>query len=169
MTCIIARKYPKVLHELSNILNQPNLLEYICRFLYDQLNPASDIFGMDAPLDQCPRISNVLRIKVFHSAVSTYFALSDLSGIGGMHREHIRATPVWKNGPGCYDCVFIDKDPDEIGFCGLHVAQVMLFFSFNYQGQDYQCALVHWFTTYSDSPCEDTGLWQAQACVVFLM
>lgn len=104
----------------------------------------------------------MLRIKVFHSAVSTYFAPSDLSRIGGMHRERIHATPMWKNGPGCYDGVFIDKDPDKIGFRGLHVAQVMLFSSFNYQGRDYPCALVHWFTTYGDSPCEDTGLWRVK-------
>jgi hypothetical protein len=25
-----------------------------------------------------------------------------------------------------------------------------------------QCALVEWFSTYSDSPCEDTGLWRVE-------
>jgi hypothetical protein len=113
---------------------------------------------MDVPLDQCPRILNSLRIKVFHSAASMYFAPSDLSGIGGMHCKCIRATPTWKKGPGCYDCVFIDKDPEAAGFCGLHAAQVQLLFSFKFDGKQYPCALVHWFTTYGNAPCEDIGL-----------
>ncbi|KAF8239130.1 hypothetical protein L208DRAFT_1429282 [Tricholoma matsutake] len=57
-------------------------------------------------------------------------------------------------------CVFIDKDPDLDGFRGLHVARVHLFLSFRFQGITYSCALVQWFSTYGDSPCEDTGLWR---------
>ena len=115
---------------------------------------------MDVPLNTCPKVHGSLCAKVFHSAVSTYYAPSDLSGIGGMHCERIRATPSWKRGPGQYDCVFIDKDPDLDGFCGLHVARVHLFLSFRFQSITYSCALVQWFSTYGDSPCEDTGLWR---------
>jgi hypothetical protein len=77
---------------------------------------------MDVPLTSCPEIPGSLRVDVFHSAISTYYAPSDLSGIGGMHREHIRVTPSWKGGPGRYDCIYVDKDLDVEGFCGLHVA-----------------------------------------------
>ena len=73
---------------------------------------------MDAPLDICPEVSSSLRINVFHSATSTYYAPSDLSGIGGMHREIIRATPSWKKGPGRYDCVYVERDAELEGFWG---------------------------------------------------
>lgn len=119
---------------------------------------------MDVSLNLCPLLHEALRIHVFHSAISTYYAPSDLSGIGGMHRERIRATPSWKKGPGRYDCVFVETggDDDLVGFRGLHVARVLLFFSFDFDGKPYPCALVQWFTTYGESPCVDTGLWQVQ-------
>jgi hypothetical protein len=107
-----AKGYGKTLEELSIQLEEPMLREYIRRFLYDQLYPDSELCGMDVPLDTCPEVRRSLRVKVFHSAVSTYYAPSDLSGLGGMHRERIRATPSWKRGPARYDCVFIDKDPE---------------------------------------------------------
>ncbi|KAF8220323.1 hypothetical protein L208DRAFT_1194582, partial [Tricholoma matsutake] len=40
------------------------------------------------------------------------------------------------------------------------VAHVHLFLSFRFQGITYSCALVQRFSTYGDSPCEDTGLWR---------
>jgi hypothetical protein len=120
---------------------------------------------MDAPLHLCPIVSSTLRIKVFYSASSRYYAPSNLSRIGGMHREFIRATPSWKKGPGCYDCVYIERDAnvDELdGFTGLLVARVNLFFSFSFQDTVYHCALVQWFSMYGDSPCEETGLWRVE-------
>jgi len=157
-----ARNYPKPLNALSVTLQQPKLSEYIRRFLYDQLYPDAEVCGMSAPLDSCPKIPSTLRINVYHSAISTYHAPSDLSGIGGMHRERIRSTPSWKGGPGRYDCIYVDTDPDTNGFQGLHVAQVILFLSFSFRGKDYPCALVQWFTRFGDAPCEDTGLWRVQ-------
>ena len=117
---------------------------------------------MDAPLHICPEVSSSLRISVFHSATSTYYAPSDLSGIGGMHREIICATPSWKKGPGRYDCVYVESDVELEGFLGLLVTRVNLFFSFSYQNNLYCCALVQWFSTYGDSPCEETGLWRIE-------
>jgi hypothetical protein len=118
---------------------------------------------MDAPLEACPKVSLSLEVKVFHSALATYHAPSDLSGIGGMHREWIRATPSWQNGAGRHDCVFIDREPELDGFAGLYVARIKLFLSFVIENEagagNYPCALVEWFSTYGDSPCEDTGLW----------
>ena len=47
------------------------------------------------------------RIEVFNSAIATFHAPSDISGIAGMRREHIRAMPSWRNGPARYDTVLI--------------------------------------------------------------
>ncbi|KAI9432824.1 hypothetical protein H4582DRAFT_2061412 [Lactarius indigo] len=157
-----ARGYPKTIDRLSAYVNQPQLLEYIRRFLYDQFHPEAEVCGMDVPLHLCPCVSNTLRIKVFHSAVCTYHAPSDLSGIGGMHREFIRATPSWKKGPGRYDCIYVERDSKLDGFLGLSVARVNLLFSFSFQNTVYPCAFVQWFSTYGNSPCEDTGLWRVK-------
>ena len=70
------------------------------------------------------------RVDVYHSAAALYHAPSDLSGIGGMHHEYIHATPSWKRGDARHDCVFIEKDADEVGFRALCVAQVQTFISF---------------------------------------
>ncbi|KAH9972921.1 hypothetical protein BJV77DRAFT_926616, partial [Russula vinacea] len=88
-------------------------------------------------------------VKVFHSATSVYYAPSDLSGIGGMYWEWIRATPSWKGGPGHYDCKIFGMN-ERAGFHGLHVARVRLFFMFHIQQSAYPCALVEWFSTYGD-------------------
>ncbi|KAI9433539.1 hypothetical protein H4582DRAFT_2112842 [Lactarius indigo] len=157
-----ARGYPKTIDRLSAYVNQPQLLEYIRRFLYDQFHPEAEVCGMDVPLHLCPCVSNTLRTKVFHSAVCTYHAPSDLSGIGGMHREFIRATPSWKKGPGRYDCIYVERDSKLDGFLGLSVACVNLLFSFSFQNTVYPCAFVQWFSTYGNSPCEDTGLWRVK-------
>lgn len=144
-------------------LAEPRLREYIRRFLYDQLFPNANSCGMDVSLEACPEVFLSLEVKVFHSALATYFAPSDLSDIEGMHREWIRATPSWKNSAPRYDCVFIDHEPELDGFAGLYVARVKLFLSFVIEDDEatshYPCALVEWFSTHGDSPCEDTGLW----------
>jgi hypothetical protein len=160
---LVVKGYPKTLGSLMGYVAEPRLPEYIRRFLYDQIYPNADLCGMDVSLEACPKVSLSLQISVFHSALATYYAPSDLSGIGGMHREWIRATPSWQNGPGRYDCVFIDREPEVDGFAGLYVARVRLFLSFDLKDDvaagNYTCALVDWFSTYGDSPCEDTGLW----------
>ena len=125
---MLARGYPPTIDWLAAYVGQPLLEEHIRWFLYDQVHPDADVCGMDIPLHLCPLIPTQLRIKVFHSATSTYYAPSDLSGLGGMHRERIRATPHWKGGPGRYDCVYVAKHGGADGFAGLHVACVNLFF-----------------------------------------
>jgi hypothetical protein len=160
---LVAKGYPKTLGSLAGYLAQPRLPEYVRRFLYDQLYPEADLCGMDVPLENCPIVSSSLVVKVFHSASATYHAPSDLSGIGGMHRQWIRATPSWQNGASRYDCVFIDRDPEVDGFAGLYVARIKLFLSFGIEDAEatgnYSCALVEWSSTHGDLPCEDTGLW----------
>lgn len=100
-----------------------------------------------------------MRVRVHHSAVATYHAPGDPSGVGGMRREHIRATPSWRSGAARYDCVFISKDPTLAGFRGLYAARVRLFLSFKYESKPYECAVVEWYVPVAEEPDEDTGMW----------
>ncbi|KAL4063951.1 hypothetical protein J3A83DRAFT_4039146, partial [Scleroderma citrinum] len=56
-----------------------------------------------------------------HSAIATFYAPSDLSGLGGMHTECIWSTPCWHKGKACYDTVFLKHDPNILGMGGLYV------------------------------------------------
>jgi hypothetical protein len=42
---------------------------------------------------------------------------------------------------------------------GLHVAQVLLFFSFAFDDIVYPCTLVHWFVPVNTEPDNVTGMW----------
>jgi hypothetical protein len=130
------------------------------RFLYDQLYPNNVFTSSDIPLSECPSYSG--KIRVHNSAVATFHAPSDPSGIGGMRHEHIRAMPSWRNTSSRYDCVFLNRDPDLPGVQGMDIVRVLLFFSFDFCGTTYSCALVHWFTVLGDGPDEDTGMWIVQ-------
>ncbi|KAJ3502576.1 hypothetical protein NMY22_g18540 [Coprinellus aureogranulatus] len=155
-----APRYPRPLPRLSNWLDKPLLEEDIRRFLYDQLFPDSEDIGMDVRLEDCPYVDPNLHVKIFHTAIALYHAPSEDSGIGGMKREIIRSSPAWQGGAPRHDCVYIEKDPGEVGFKGLGVAQVMFFLSFKHLGVEYQCAYVRWFEAFGDSPCDKTGLWR---------
>jgi hypothetical protein len=102
------------------------------------------------------------RIEVFNSAVATFRAPSDISGITGMRREHIRATPSWRNGPARYDTVLVNSDPEIEGAYGFEIARIFLFFAFQHREQHYPCALVHWFSFVGVEPEEETGFWMVE-------
>lgn len=155
---------PKTLDSIGNYFALPQLHDNIRRYLHDygSRSDRNAVFGMDMPIDHCPWVNAALRIKVFPSAVATYHAPSDLSGIGGMHRERIRSTPSWKNGPPRHDCVLLERQRNEPGFKGLLAAQVLLFFSFSYEGEEHACAYVHWFERVGDEPHPVTGMWQVR-------
>jgi hypothetical protein len=112
---------------------------------------------MDASDDQPPAFDNL--ITLYPSAVSTYFAPSDLCGVGGMHSERIRATPDWRREGPRYDTIFVNTNPKEDGMRGLDIARVKQFFSFKSQGHLYPCAIVQWYSRHGDEPDEDTGMW----------
>lgn len=82
-----------------------------------------------------------------------------------MHREHIRATPSWRQGPPRYDCAFVNSRPELDGMRGLDVVRILRFFSLNFRGVTYPCALVRWFSLVSDERDEDTGMWMVQPAV----
>jgi len=148
------------LADLAGEINQPRLPEHIRRFLYDQLYPDSHLTSADVSLNACPIFSGI--VSVFSSAVATYHAPSDPSGIGGMRRERIRAVPSWRLGAARYDCAFVDSRPDLQGMCGLDVVRILLLFSFTFENVTYPCALVHWFTLVEEEPDSDTGMWMVQ-------
>ena len=81
-----------------------------------------------------------------------------------MYREIIRSTPGWTRGevPGpCHDCVFVSAPGDEADHAvnNLNVVRVLALLSFSRCGRAFQCALVHWFSTFGDEPDPDTGMW----------
>lgn len=45
------------------------------------------------------------------------------------------------------------------GMRGLEVARVLSFFSFVFNSEEYQCALIHWFCRVDSEPDKDTGMW----------
>ncbi|KIK81549.1 hypothetical protein PAXRUDRAFT_155864, partial [Paxillus rubicundulus Ve08.2h10] len=67
--------------------------------------------------------------------------------------------PMWQNEGLRYNCVFVVTDTDAGGMCGMNVAHVLCFFSFNYWGTTYPCAVIRWFDRVGDGPDKDTGMW----------
>ena len=139
----------------AQLLMQPQFPILVRRFLYDQLYPDSAITSRLVFQESLPMIDG--RIEVFNSAVATFRAPSDISGVNGMRREHIRAMPSWRNGPARYDTVLINSNPDVEGISGFEIARVLLFFAFRHQERYYPSALVHWFSFVGVEPDEDTG------------
>jgi hypothetical protein len=141
-------------------LLQPMFPTLVKKFLYQQLYPDSEISFSDALKNLYLEING--RIHVRNSAVTTFRAPSDISGIYGMRREHIRAISSWRGGPPRYDCVLVNSDPDIEGTRGFEVARVFLFFSFQHQNKMYPCALIQWYSYVGNQPDEDTGLWKIE-------
>jgi len=144
---------------LAASLDEPDLVRLIQSFLRDQLHGTSSLSNIDDSDsdDDLPEFDEV--ISVYTSAVAMFYAPSDLSGIGGMHRERIRALSSWRGEGPRYDCIFINTDPTRNGMRGLEVARVRSFFSFKFRNILYPCALVHWYSHNDDGPDEDTGMW----------
>ncbi|KAG2111383.1 hypothetical protein BD769DRAFT_1392103 [Suillus cothurnatus] len=128
---------------LSAELNIPNLAKLVRWFLFEQSNPNDARDPTEVSLLESPYYWG--QISVFNSASSTYRAPSDLSGIGGMKREYIRACPLWRNKCARNDCIFVITNPDTHGMGGMDVAHVMAFFSLRQHGKQVPCAVVCWF------------------------
>ncbi|KAJ3495158.1 hypothetical protein NLJ89_g10671 [Agrocybe chaxingu] len=161
---VLARKavpnLARRVHRLSVTLNLPQLPQLISRFLYEQENLDLETPLDDVPIEDCPVYTG--KIQVFPSAVATYYAPSDISGVGGMFRERIRSVESWWGGPLRHDCVFIEHNADAPGFRGLFAARVRLLFRIKYKGIKYPCALVTWFSAIGDGPCKDTRMWMVE-------
>ena len=135
--------------------NLPSFPIMIRQFLYDQLYPDSEIPSL-LEVTAFPDFNG--RISIFYSMTATFRAPSDNSGVNGMRREYIRATPSWRKGAPRYDCIFINTIPETEGMSRLEVGCALAFFSFVFNDVDYQCALIHWFSRVRLEPDQDTGM-----------
>ena len=157
---VIAPKYPATLQLLGEHIDQQDLGDLVCEFLFYQEN------SHETPPPPIPSIrwmiAGVAFVSVLHSAYAVFCAPTNPSGIGGMYRETIRSVPQLKSGGVTAprrDCVLLNNGSDEPGMKGLEVARVHLMFSFEAEEQVYSCALVHNFRkTYAD-PDPDNGMW----------
>ncbi|SJL10859.1 uncharacterized protein ARMOST_14254 [Armillaria ostoyae] len=71
--------YPKDLLSLGHYIGQMNLDELTQHFLCDQLSDGADNTQIHHEITST--------VHVFHSAIATFYAPSDISSIRGMHRE----------------------------------------------------------------------------------
>jgi hypothetical protein len=146
--------YPE---DIAVEIEQPDFLNLIQQFIYKE--QLSDHVSDDSSVSALRVPTFYGKIAVYSSALATFHAPSDMSGIGGMRRERIRAVKSWRKGPGRYDTIFVNTDPSIEGMRGLEVARVRLFFSFSHDCVEYPCALVHWFSRVGDLPDDHTGMW----------
>ncbi|KIM40548.1 hypothetical protein M413DRAFT_73023, partial [Hebeloma cylindrosporum] len=150
-------KYPDSLVQLADHIQQPHFPTALRQFIWQQLNPDSDIPAHTIPVADCPDLHG--RLKVYHSAIARFYAPSDISGVGGMCHERIRSIPCWRGKQPRRDTVFVETDPDVPGMRGMAIGRVLLFFSFSLRGTFYPCALVNWLVLRSNEPDPETGLW----------
>jgi hypothetical protein len=140
-----ARNYPTNLDGLSIHIGEANLTFMTQDCLATQTGTSVE------------DLSPIGAVSVFHSAVATFFAPGDSSGIRGMRREIIRSTPEWQGGAPRRDCAFLVEDDEKTGMTGMTVVRILLFFSVEYDGVRYPCALVEWFRRIGRDPV--TGMW----------
>ncbi|KDR66445.1 hypothetical protein GALMADRAFT_147875 [Galerina marginata CBS 339.88] len=152
------RRYPKDLNKLAQHINEPDFPSEFKSFLYSVRHPKRPV-----PDDVETRVNFTGKIYVFHSAISRFYAPSDLCGPCGMYRQRIRCNPSWYGHPR-NDTAFVVEDENLPGMQGMHIARVRLLFSFtdyetNEEGDQVQCALVSWFVPASDQRDPETGMW----------
>ncbi|KAJ7466406.1 hypothetical protein FB451DRAFT_1340593 [Mycena latifolia] len=150
------RSYPRFAPDLATHIGIPEFSTMLVNFLEDQCR--SDAYSDDAMDIDLSDITTT-PISVYHSAIATFYAPSDPSGIRGMRRERIRSTPSWRKHGARRDCAFAVEDQDKPGFRGMSVVRVKLLFSFMFDGVEYPCALVEWFKKVGRSPDVSTGMW----------
>ena len=140
------------MEDLAASIQQPDLPVALRQFLFLFKNSNGNL---PSSLSDLPQFHG--RVCVHYSALATFFAPSDLCGVGGMHQERIRSTPSWYDHPR-YDTVFVVLDDTVPGMKGMNIARIRLFFSFNYR-VDHHCALVNWLDCEDEEPDQDTGMW----------
>ncbi|KAG2132998.1 hypothetical protein DEU56DRAFT_914025 [Suillus clintonianus] len=154
------RGYPRSLETLAAHIRQPKLPLLARHFLFNQLHPNYEHDVHLIPADELPIIDTP--IAVFHSAIATFSAPSDISGTHGMRRESIRCTPSWRRKDPRHDCVFIVEDQEKTGMRGMIIGRVKLFFSFHFEGVTYPCVLIDRFSRMGRGPDSVTGMWKVK-------
>ncbi|KAH6893862.1 hypothetical protein BKA70DRAFT_1376094 [Coprinopsis sp. MPI-PUGE-AT-0042] len=152
----------RTIGELQAHLKTPDLTEMVRNFLHEQLGIEDEAMSCSSTETDYDVVDSINDVATFRAAVVTFFAPSDACGIRGMRREWIRATPSWRKSGERYDCVFVVEDDGKPGFEGMSVVQVKQFFSFDYEGTTYPCAVVEWFKKVGKGPDTETGMWMVQ-------
>ncbi|KAG2047950.1 hypothetical protein BDR06DRAFT_1028889 [Suillus hirtellus] len=128
------------------LLSLPTMIQ---QFLHDQLH----IVDPEPPaFDPATAPTFLGHISIFSSVAASFYAPSDLSRTGGMQYEHI-CGPAWN------DCVFISMN-NEVSCIldGLVVTRILYLFSFKYQTEYLQYAIIQWFSYITDSRDPDTRI-----------
>ena len=138
---------------LANNIGKPEFWFHLQCFLWiqEQLE-----FGPDTNSSQFFYILD--KIHVHLSALTTFYAASDLCGTGGMHHKYIHTITFWRYNESRYNCVFINTNKLAPCMLGLNVAWVKLFFFVTLNCAKYSCALVHWYSLVGDSPKRNTSI-----------
>ncbi|KAM6490793.1 hypothetical protein JOM56_013756 [Amanita muscaria] len=139
--------------EVGEILGIADLVHLIQGFLQEQQTAS---WPSSAPMP------DDFSISMYPSAKATFYAPSDISGIGGMRKERIRAVQKWRKGPARYDTVFIKLNNGEPGIRSFSIARVRLFLTIKHYDQCYECALVHDYVLLGNAPSEVTGMWKVK-------
>ncbi|KAG2030481.1 hypothetical protein BDR03DRAFT_936643 [Suillus americanus] len=147
--------YPQRAWAIGEMIGIPSFHDLVCQFLHDQRNPDHTIPGCDMDISQCPDFNG--KVDIFHSAVVSFYTASNICGVNSMLCHTIHVARSWRGDQARHDCIFIEHNLTIPGFQGLYVAQVILLFSFTFQGVDYPCALIHWFSTIGNQPCPNTA------------
>jgi hypothetical protein len=151
---LIENGYLDDIQDLAALVQQPDLPLALRKFLFLFRNP--DSISAPPSLPNLPQFHG--HVNVHYSALTTFFALSNLCGVGGMHQEWICSTPSWYDHP-CHDTIFVVLDDTLPGMEGMVIAHVQLLLSFDYSGVDHHCELVNWLVCEDNEPDSDTRMW----------
>ncbi|KAI0067055.1 hypothetical protein BV25DRAFT_1912390 [Artomyces pyxidatus] len=153
--------HTRTIFELAEELQEPRLRTLIRRFLFEQTQD-DDLSADDVDSSEWPDVSLRQRLSIHTSASSVFYAPSECSGTGGMHREIIRSAAQWYNEFERRDTVLIQNGPEGDAMDGMLVGRVLRFLSFTYDGISYPCALVNWFIPVGDTPDPIFGMWEVR-------
>ena len=145
--------YPSHLHALVVHIKQPEFPPLFSQFLYKRFHLKVQV--TPSTLKECPTFNSA--IKVYHSAVATFYAPSDLSGSGGLQCQQIQSTPHFF-GHLRRDTVFVITDDSWIRMKGMEIRRILLLFSSQYWRKEFSCMLIEWFV-HPDKHDPDTGMW----------
>ncbi|TFK17359.1 hypothetical protein FA15DRAFT_683552 [Coprinopsis marcescibilis] len=128
--------------------------ESFLRYLFLSRHPTRSV-----PSDVNEAVRFTGKIRVHFSATASFYAPSDVCGIGGMQRQVIRCHPRWKAHPR-KDIVLIRQE-DSPTLSGMRIAQILLLFSFTDMTNNiiHHCAFVEWFEVVGEHVDADTGMW----------
>ncbi|KAI0040568.1 hypothetical protein FA95DRAFT_1611699 [Auriscalpium vulgare] len=146
--------------QLGYALDDPGFLTTLRRFLFDQLHRDVGVTADDVDPDAWPDVYGGNRVSIYPSASSTFYAPSEASGTGGMHREIIRSVPRWFNNSERRDTVLIQSGDEDERMAGMVVGRVLRFISFKHDDVQYPCAVINWFLPADAAPDPIFGLWK---------